>query len=137
MSTLTESPKTLKSERENFRLGAESYSSLGRVERREENTVSTFGRFRLRTSFESSPVSFKYLNTKIFTKLLALQAFFSVILALLWVKNQEKRSRRKRRTSVVDPQKVMHISELLSQEFRNSALTWRKNLKVKLKIVRT
>ena len=63
--------------------------------------------------------------------------FFSIILALLWVKNQEKRSRRKRRTSVVDPQKVMHISELLSQEFRNSALTWRKNLKVKLKIMRT
>ena len=28
-------------------------------EKREKNTVSTFGRFRLRTSFESSPVSAK------------------------------------------------------------------------------
>ena len=39
-----------------IRLGAESYSSLGRVGKK-ENSVSTFGRFRLRTSFESSPVS--------------------------------------------------------------------------------
>ena len=43
--------------REYFRLGAESYSSLGRVEKKEENSVSTFGRFRLWTSLESSPVS--------------------------------------------------------------------------------
>ena len=33
---------------------------LGRVgKKREENSVSTFGRFRLCTSFESSPVSVK------------------------------------------------------------------------------
>ena len=31
-------------------------------EKREENSVSTFGRFRLWTSFESSPVSFKVKN---------------------------------------------------------------------------
>ena len=46
-----------KSGREYFRLGAELYSSLGRVGKKEENSVSTFGRFRLWTSFESSPVS--------------------------------------------------------------------------------
>ena len=49
--------KTFKSGREYFRHGAESYSSIGRVEKREENNVSTFGRFCLWTSFESSPVS--------------------------------------------------------------------------------
>ena len=48
-----------KSGREYFRLGAESHSSLGRVRKREENSVSTFGRLRLWTSFESSPVSVK------------------------------------------------------------------------------
>ena len=48
-----------KSGREYFRLGAESYSSLGRVgKKREENSVSPFGRFRPWTNFESSPVSF-------------------------------------------------------------------------------
>ena len=52
-----------KSGREYFRLGAESYSSLGRVaKKREENSVSTFGRFRLWTSFESSPVSVKKIK---------------------------------------------------------------------------
>ena len=50
--------KTSKSGREYFRLGAESYSSLGRVGKKsEENSVYTFGRSRLWTSFESSPVS--------------------------------------------------------------------------------
>ena len=40
--------KTSESGREYFRLGAESYSSLGRVgKKREENSVSTFGHFRL------------------------------------------------------------------------------------------
>ena len=33
--------------------------SLGRVRKREENSASTFGRFRLWTSFDSSPVSVK------------------------------------------------------------------------------
>ena len=42
-----------------FRLGAESYSSLGRVGKKEENSVSTFELFRLGTSFESAPVSVK------------------------------------------------------------------------------
>ena len=51
-----------KNGREYFRLGAESYSSLGRVEKLEENSVSTLGRFRLWTSFESSPVSVKYFQ---------------------------------------------------------------------------
>ena len=55
-----------KSGRKYFRLGAESYSSLGRVGKKgEENSVSTFGRFRLWTSFESSPVSVKDSQTKI------------------------------------------------------------------------
>ena len=44
-----------------FRLGAESYSSLGRVGKKEENSVSTFELFRLGTSFESAPVSVKIL----------------------------------------------------------------------------
>ena len=49
-----------KSGREYFRLSAELYSSLGRVgKKREENSASTFGRFRLWTSFESSPLSVK------------------------------------------------------------------------------
>ena len=49
-----------KSGREYFRLGADSYSSLGRVgKKREEKSVSTFGRFGLWTSSESSPVSVK------------------------------------------------------------------------------
>ena len=30
-----------------FRLGAESFSSLGRVGKKEENSMSTFGHFRL------------------------------------------------------------------------------------------
>ena len=38
-----------------FRLGAESYSSFEPVRKKEENSVSTFGRFRLWTSFEFSP----------------------------------------------------------------------------------
>ena len=42
--------------REYFRLGAESYLSLERVGRKEKNSVSTFGRFCLWTSLESSPV---------------------------------------------------------------------------------
>ena len=46
-------------EHEYFRLGTESYSSLGRVEKREEKSVSTFGRFRLSKSLESLPVSVK------------------------------------------------------------------------------
>ena len=41
--------------REYFRLGADSYSSLGRVGKREEINVSTFGRFRLWISLEYSP----------------------------------------------------------------------------------
>ena len=50
--------------RESFRLGDESYSmthtpSSDASEKKEENSVSTFGRFRLWTSFESSPVSVK------------------------------------------------------------------------------
>ena len=54
-----------KSGREYFRLGAESYSSLGRVEKKkEENSVSTFGRFRRWTSLESSPVSVKVFKNK-------------------------------------------------------------------------
>ena len=48
-----------RSEREYFRLGVESYSSLWRVGRRGEKSVSTFGQMRLWTSFESSPVSVK------------------------------------------------------------------------------
>ena len=44
-----------KNGREYFRLGAESLS--GASEKREKNSVSTFGRFRLWTSIESSPVS--------------------------------------------------------------------------------
>ena len=36
---------------------AESYSSFGRIGKREEYSVSTFGRFRLWTSLEYSPVS--------------------------------------------------------------------------------
>ena len=49
--------KTSESGREYFWLGAESYSSLGRVgKKREENSVSTFGRVRLWTSFESLPI---------------------------------------------------------------------------------
>ena len=32
------------------------------LEKKEENSVSTFGRFRLWTSFESSPVSVKKYN---------------------------------------------------------------------------
>ena len=51
-----------------FRLGAESYSSLGRVGKKKENSVSTFGLFRLWTSFESSPVSVKTLRFKNSTK---------------------------------------------------------------------
>ena len=51
--------KTSKSGREYFRIGVESYLSLGRVGKRKANSVSTFGRFRLWTSFESSPVSVK------------------------------------------------------------------------------
>ena len=38
---------TGESGREYFRLGAESYSSLGRVKKKEGNSVSTFGRFRV------------------------------------------------------------------------------------------
>ena len=53
-----------KSGREFFRLGAESYSSFGSVGKREENSVSTFGRFRLWTCFESSPVSVKVFRYK-------------------------------------------------------------------------
>ena len=50
--------KTSKSGREYFRLGAESYSSIERVgKKKKKNGVSTFGRFRLWTSSESSPVS--------------------------------------------------------------------------------
>ena len=56
--------KRSKSGREYFLLGAESYASLGRVEKkREEKSVSSFRRFRLWTSFESSPVSVKILLT--------------------------------------------------------------------------
>ena len=50
--------------REYFRLGAESNSSLGRVRKKRKKSVSTFGRFRLWTSFESSPVSVKRLNVE-------------------------------------------------------------------------
>ena len=55
-----------KSGREYFRSGAESYSMThtrrsDASEKKEENTVSTFGRFRLLTSFESSPVSVNLL----------------------------------------------------------------------------
>ena len=46
--------KTSKNGREYLRLGGGSYSSLGRVGKK-ENSVSTFGRFRLWTSLESSP----------------------------------------------------------------------------------
>ena len=50
--------KTSKSGREYFRLGAESYSSLGRLGKEEKKILaSTFGQIRLWTSFESSPVS--------------------------------------------------------------------------------
>ena len=43
-----------------FRLGAESYSSLGRVgKKRRKILASTFGRFPLWTSFDFSPVSVK------------------------------------------------------------------------------
>ena len=56
--------------REYFRLGAESYSSLGRVGKREENSVSTFGRFRLWTSLESSPVSVKFLVNQFYRKVI-------------------------------------------------------------------
>ena len=50
--------KTSRSGREFFRLGAESYSSLGRVGKKMKKILaSTFGQIRLWTSFESSPVS--------------------------------------------------------------------------------
>ena len=51
-----------KSEHDYFRLVAESYSSLGRVGVSRDGTVFTFEKIRLWTSFESSPVSVKYLN---------------------------------------------------------------------------
>ena len=51
--------KTSKSGREYFGLGAESYWSLGRVAKKEKKIA--FGRFRLWTSFESSPVLVKIL----------------------------------------------------------------------------
>ena len=57
--------KKSKSGREYFRLVAESYSSLGRVGKIEENSVSTFGRIRLWTSFKSSPVSVKFKISEI------------------------------------------------------------------------
>ena len=61
---LNDTGENVQSGRKYFRLGAESYSSLGRVEKkRKENSLSTFGRFRLRTSFESSPVSVKMDST--------------------------------------------------------------------------
>ena len=47
-----------KSAREYFRFGAESYVARTR-RKKAENSVSNFGRFRLWTSFESSPVSVK------------------------------------------------------------------------------
>ena len=49
-----------KSGREHFRLGAESYWSLGRVGKKEKKILtSTSGQIRLWTSFESSPASVK------------------------------------------------------------------------------
>ena len=49
--------------REYFRLGAESYSSLERVGKKEKKIfASTFGQIRLWTSFESSPVSVKLIS---------------------------------------------------------------------------
>ena len=58
--------KTFKSGREYFRLVADSYSSDA-SEKKEKSTpkksVSTFGRFRLWTSFECSPVSINNLDS--------------------------------------------------------------------------
>ena len=55
--------KTSKSEREYSRLGAESYWSLGRVAKKKKKIVAfIFERFRLWTSFESSPVPVKTLS---------------------------------------------------------------------------
>ena len=62
---LTDTGETVQSGREFFRLGADSYSSLARGGKKVENSVSTFARFHLWTSFESSPVS---VRLKIETK---------------------------------------------------------------------